>query len=330
MVLHTWGVRWILATVIGILSVVVLRLLVGATDFIAPAEVWATLQGHASDHRFNSLIWEIRFPRALACILIGAMLAGVGSSFQALFRNPLADPFIVGVSAGASVGVAWVNVAGRELMVGGLSSVGAATLTGLASLALVYGLAWTRGTVRINHLLLGGVVAGSLLSSVTTLILTMGGMDTNQVMRKLLGSMTPMFWPQVAILAVVLAIGTPILMRESRNLNALAVGEETAARLGVNVDRLKFTLLVTGTVMTATTVGVAGIIGFLGLVAPHLARRIFGIDWRASLPGAMAVGALLLALADLLAMRLGEIQVGVVTAILGAPFLLGLLRRSDG
>lgn len=310
----------------GVVACLVLRLAVGSTDILPLAEVWAGLTRTGSETA-QAIVWEIRLPRAVACLLIGASLAAVGSSFQALFRNPLADPYIVGVGSGASVGVALVNVGGMETSVGGLASVGAAMVGGLASLGLVLTLARSRGGTSVNTLLLAGVVTGSLLASLTTLILTVGGLDANHVLRKLLGSMTPMFWNQVAILTVGLAITAPILYAQSRALNALAIGEDTARSLGVDADRVKALLLVTGTLLAAACVGVAGIIGFLGLAAPHLARLWAGSDWRRSMPWAMAIGAVVLTLADLVAARLGEVQVGVVTAILAAPGLLWMLGR---
>jgi iron complex transport system permease protein len=261
------------------------------------------------------------------------MLALVGSALQAVFRNPLAEPYVVGVSSGASVGGAialvtgfgagWTGLArGLGLMIGAFPG-------GLIALFFVFALARRRGVVNAQTLLLAGVVTGSMLNAVLTFVLTLGGMDTNQILQWLLGSMTPAFWSKDNLLTSVLLIGAGILIGFSKQLNAFALGEDTAQRLGVNVGRLKLVVLVTSTAMVSACVGACGVIGFVGLVAPHVARRTLGVDWRISLIGSGFLASLLL-IADFLAQRTlpgGELQVGIVTAIIGAPFLLVLLRK---
>jgi len=200
---------------------------------------------------------------------------------------------------------------------------------GIGSLLLVLTLAHRRGIIDVTTLLLSGVVVGSFLSGVISLALYATG-ENSRVMQWLMGSMTPMFWSRVVILAVAAAIGPPILMLQSRKMNAFAIGESTARHLGINTSQLKATILITGTAMAAVCVGAVGIIGFLGLVAPHIARRILGVDWRVSMPGALLIGPTLLLTADVIAQRLipgMELPVGVITALLGAPFLLILLRK---
>lgn len=278
----------------------------------------------------SAIVWRIRLPRALACALVGAILGMVGSAFQALFRNPLAEPYIVGVSSGAAVGGATALMLGFGGWFGGLGLMACAFAGGAGSLALVLSLAGRRGRTDVQILLLSGVVIGAMLSAVLTLLLYSAGMDANQILHWMLGMATPMFWNKVAILAVAVVLGAAVLAPQGRKLNALAMNEETAQRLGIDAGRLKATILLTGTAMAAIAVGSVGVIGFLGLVAPHIARRLLGIDWRWSLLGAGAIGAGLLALSDILAQRVipgAEIPVGIVTAILGAPFLLVLMRR---
>ncbi|MEA2552245.1 MAG: iron complex transport system permease protein [Fimbriimonadaceae bacterium] len=258
------------------------------------------------------------------------MLSVVGSSFQALFRNPLADPYVVGVSSGAAVGGSAAIVLGLEGLWGGLGIMGLAFLGGLGSLLLVFGLARRRGVVDVSTLLLAGVVVGSLLAALTTLVLYAAGEDTNKVLRWLLGSMTPMFYDRLVVMAVAAAVGSAVLILQARQLNAFAISESTAKHLGIDTRRLKWIVLVTGTVLAAICVGAVGIIGFLGLVAPHISRRLLGVDWRLSMPGALMIGPTLLLMADVAAQRAlpnMELPVGVVTALLGAPFLLVLLRR---
>lgn len=258
----------------------------------------------------------------------------VGAAFQALFRNPLAEPYVVGVSSGAAVGGSLAIAVGLgSAWTGFAEGLGPMLLAfpcGLAALFLVFAISTRRGMVSVHTLLLAGVVTGSLLSAVLSFIMLAAGQDTNRILAWLLGSMTPMFWNRVVILAVATVVGGVVLVIHSKQLNLFAVGEETAQRLGVNVNRLKPVILIVGTAMVATTVGAVGIIGFLGLVAPHLTRRVLGIDWRLSLFGSGLSGAILLSLSDVIAQRLIpslEIPVGIVTAIVGAPFLLVLMRR---
>lgn len=309
----------------------VLHIGVGSSLWISPARVIAEIfRGNLEGaDPMNTVVWQIRLPRAMGCLLVGGLLGLVGSAFQALFRNPLAEPYVVGVSSGAAVGGSLALVLRLSEAFFGLAGLGMAFAGGLGSLGLVVTLARRRGVINVPTLLLAGVVVGSLLAALLSLILLAAGGDTNQVLRWLLGSMTPMFWPRVAILAATLAIGAAILTRETRRLNAFSVGEDSAQRLGVDTARLKKRVLVTGTAMAAVAVGSVGIVGFLGLVAPHIARKMLGIDLRQSLIGAGLIGAILLLLADLVAQRAvpgTELPVGAVTAILGAPTLLLLLR----
>jgi iron complex transport system permease protein len=306
-----------------------LHLGIGGT-WLGPGEVVSELLRGVSGERSNAVVWDIRMPRTIACVLVGAMLSAVGSSFQALFRNPLADPYVVGVSSGAAVGGVAAIALGWDAWWGGLGTMGLAFVSGLLSLGLVYGLARRRGTVDVATLLLAGVVVGSLLAALTTLILYALGQDTNRVLRWLLGSMTPMFWDRLGVLCIAAVIGISLLFLQTRELNAFAIGEGTARHLGINVGRLKWVVLVAGTGVTAICVGAVGIVGFLGLVAPHIGRRLLGVDWRMSMPAAILIGPMLLLFADVLAQRAirdMELPVGVVTALLGAPFMLLLLRR---
>jgi iron complex transport system permease protein len=276
----------------------------------------------------NVIIWQLRIPRAIGCVLVGGMLGLVGSAFQALFRNPLADPFIVGVSSGAMLGGVAAMLLGWDVQPLSMPLCGFAT--GLAALALVFALARRRRVVDVAGLLLAGAVTGSLLGSIQNLGIIMSGRDSNDVLRWTFGSMTPMSWERLALMAITFAAAGWLLVRQARRLNALAIGESTAVRLGVDVRRLRNTVLIAGTAMVAISVGSVGIIGFLGLAAPHIARRLLGVDWRFSMVGSMVTGSVLLLLADAISQRLGEVPVGFVTAILGAPSLLLLMRREKG
>lgn len=328
---------------VGCVAILILHVWMGSSDAHNPfalrmslPEVMAQLfSGRGGqDHVHNTMVWEVRLPRALACALVGGILGLVGSAFQALFRNPLADPYIVGTSSGAAVGGAiaiWLGFAGWA---GGMGLLLSAFATGVMSLAIVMTLGVHRGVVDTQRLLLAGVVMGAFLASAVAWVLMAAGEDSNRVMRWLLGSATPMFWDRIPPLAVALGVGATLLIVQSRRLNAFALGEETARRLGVSTGRLKPAILVTGTAMTAIAVGTVGVIGFLGLLAPHIARRCVGVDWRISLPASGLMGMMLLCASDILAqwgVPGAEIPVGVITALLGAPFLLVLLRKQvDG
>lgn len=283
----------------------------------------------------NTVVWALRLPRGIEGLLVGCILGLVGSAFQAQFRNPLADPYIVGVSSGAAVG----GVLALVLGLASLWMVGFGFITGMLALALVYGLARRRAVVDVNNLLLSGVAVGSLLAAVTSLILLAAGQDTNRVLAWLLGTLTTAHWPQIGLLALATFGGGAVLISQARKFNAVAFGEDTASRLGVDVSRFRTLVLTAGTAMVAVAVGSVGIIGFLGLVAPHIARRLVGVDWRWSLAASGLIGGILLLVADVLAQR-GmstlthtpgmEIPVGIVTALIGAPSLLILLRREPG
>lgn len=326
--------------VLGIVAILAFLVHVGAgssdshrlTLRLTPVEVASELLRGDTDagEAHNVIVWRIRLPRALACVLVGALLGTVGSAFQGLFRNPLADPYIVGVSSGAAVGGAAALLLGISAVWGGLGMMAFAFVGGVLTLFVVFGLARTRRTVDVQRLLLAGVVVGAMLAAVLTLMLALAGQDTNQMLRWLLGSMTPMNWTKLLILSVTLVVGVFLLLRQAKALNAFAMGEETAQRLGVPTRQLKTAVLGAGTAMTAVCVGAVGIIGFLGLVSPHVARRLVGVDWRWSMIGSGLVGMTVLCLADILAqwgVPGGELPVGVVTALVGAPFLMALLRR---
>jgi len=329
-------VLWVLFG--SVILALLVHLNVGSHEWYSPWQVAVELlRGPLpdSEHPFNNIIWSIRLPRVLECVCVGGILGAVGSAFQAQLRNPLAEPYVVGVSSGAAVGSALAMVLGFEAWFGGLGAAGCGFVTGMIALALVYFLASRRGGVDVSTLLLAGVIVGALLSSVLSLTILLAGQNSNRVLEALLGSMSTATFEKDAVLFVALVAGSIVLIRQTRLLNAFAMGEESAARMGVDVARLRKVVLITGTAMTAAAVGAVGIIGFLGLVAPHISRRVLGVDWRFSLIGSCLIGATLLIVADLIAQRIGsvfnialtEVPVGIVTAVIGAPSLLILIRK---
>lgn len=309
-------------------AALVLHVVVGGSVSISAWDVLRIVAaGPGSDDPLAVIVWQIRLPRALAAAGVGALLAASGSAFQSLFRNPLAEPYVLGVSSGAALGgaaaIAFGFAAGLLLPVAALAG-------GALSLALALSLARAKGGVQVETLLIAGVVVGSMLSALLTLVLLLAGQDTNVVLRWLLGSLTPMSWEKTALVWGAAALLLPFMAGRLRTLNAMAMGEAAAFRSGASVDREKLWTLCLGTAMTGAAVGAAGVVPFLGLVAPHLARRWAGADARRSWPVATLLGAILLTVSDLVAQRvtLGlELPVGAVTAVLGAPALLWLLRR---
>ncbi len=284
------------------------------------------------DGLLYTVIWKIRLPRALGCILGGGLLGGVGSVFQALFRNPLADPYVLGVSSGAAMGGTLVILLGYGSAFGGLAMVATSLLTGMISLGIIIGISSRNGFLNISTLLLAGIVMGSFQSGIITTFLLLAGEDFNHVFRWLMGSTTPMFWNHLGLMAITLIAGGILLLYQTRALNVFSVGESSAKRLGIPTSRVKGIVLIAGTAMTAVVVGCMGILGFIGLVAPHISRRILKVDLRFSFLGSILVGSFLLLGADLVAQRLFspvELPVGVVTTILGAPVLIHLLRKKE-
>ena len=316
---------------------------------LSPGEVWAALRHGPNGQTPNdAILWSLRLPRILLAALVGGSLAMAGLAFQALLRNSLADPYIVGVSAGASVGAEAILLASGEAWMGGLALPLTAFGGATAAMLVVYALARRQGRVPVTTLLLAGVVISSFLGGISTLMLLLGPpSDTAHILGRLMGSLQDAGSPlseqlpggiagqpfqQCAAQLLFLVVGGLVLLRESLAMNLFALGEESAQQLGVEAERFKALMIVTGSLLTAATVAFVGMIGFVGLMSPHIARRLARTpDHRAVLPLATLSGAILMVWADTLArLVLGngrELPVGVVTAFLGAPFFCWLLRR---
>lgn len=314
------------------LAALLVHIGIGSFEWYAPWDVLRELfRGPQDDTVINRIVWNLRLTRGLEAGLVGALLGGVGVTFQAYFRNPLAEPYIVGTSSGAAVGSAIILVSGLSTgVLGVLAMPIAAFAGGLGTLLLVLALSRKRGVTDSQRLLLAGVVLSTLLYSVLSLILLASGESTTRVLQFLLGHFGNARWENVILLVPTLLFGSIGLFRLSKSLNAMMVSSETAITLGVDPSRLRWSVLIWGTILTSICVGTAGVIGFVGLVAPHIARRIVGPDLRKSLFASIGIGTILILLADAIAQR-GvrgvELPVGVVTAIFGAPTLLYLLRR---
>jgi iron complex transport system permease protein len=319
---------------------------IGSSAWVKP---WVVaehiLRGHHIGDSTSNIIWELRLPRAFEAALVGAILGASGSALQTLFRNQLAEPYIVGSSSGAAIGAAlvlvlspWISrisasIWDQEKLAHLLVTLGmpiTGFFTGLLTLSLVASLAKKRGVIETPTLLLAGVVVATMLSSVLSFMILASGNDQRIVLRWMLGSFDEAFWDTIRLMAVVFAVSYFFLHRSTQRLNAMSLGEEGAKALGVNPVTLRRTVLVCVTAMTSVTVGAVGIIGFVGLVAPHVARRLVGSDLRATLPLSAVFGSLLMLFADAIAQRGMQgagFPVGIVTSIIGAPVLLILLKR---
>lgn len=277
--------------------------------------------------RYDVIIWDIRLPRVVLAVIVGLLLATSGAALQGLLLNPLADPYTVGVSSGAALGASIAIACGWLGWFYGFGVPVVAFVFACAAMLVVYSMARFAGRVSMNSFLLAGIVVGSFLWAVLTFVMTLARQDLTTIMFWLLGSLADKPWSYVVMTLPFAALGLIILYALARDLNVFSLGEETAQHLGIETETLKIIVIATTSLITAAAVSVSGIIGFVGLVVPHIARRVFGADHRVLLPTAALLGAILMVLADMAARALGELPVGVVTAMIGAPFFLYLLRR---
>jgi iron complex transport system permease protein len=306
----------------------VLSVAVGAVP-LSPGSVLDALLGRG-DAMTRAIIVELRLPRAALAALIGAGLAVAGTVFQALLRNPLAEPYILGVSGGAAVAAVAVLV-----LVGAAApwAVPAAAFAGgVGAILLVFRIASSTGSVLDTRvLLLAGVVVGAFFNALILLLLTFAEVETfRSAVFWMMGSLAGATWPAVGMLAVYLVPSLVVLFALARPLNLMAIGEETALYLGARVERIKWTAYLVASLLVAAGVAAAGIIGFVGLIVPHALRLIWGADHRFLLPGTALAGAAFLLLADTVARTVAapvELPVGVVTALIGVPVFVVLLTR---
>ena len=278
-----------------------------------------------------TVILDIRLPRVILAGLVGAALATAGATYQGLFRNPLADPYLIGVAQGASLGA----VVGFLLPITwqgfGLTVIPLFSFIGaLLSTTTVYLLARVGKTLPVTTLILAGVALGALLGSIVSYLIISSGEEMHGIIFWMMGSFSLSQWSEIRIVLPYVAVGTAVIIIFARLLNVMQLDEEQAQQLGVNVERLKIILLAAATLITAASVAFVGTIGFVGIIIPHAVRLIWGADHRFLLPLSVLTAAIFMILTDLLArtvMAPTEIPIGVITAICGAPFFLYLLRR---
>lgn len=305
---------------------------------VGPVEIVAILLHHAgieTDIEFtrqqDAVVWAIRIPRVLLATMVGAALAISGAVLQGIFRNPLADPSIIGVSSGAAFGAVTVIVLGATPL-GLMTTPVAAFVGGIVTTLVIWSLSRRNGRVDTVTLILVGVAINSMIGAAMGML---NYIADDQQLRSVvfwsMGSLGGATWKANTAILPLVALGFIVLPRKARDLNLLVLGEREARHLGVDVDRTRFLLILVVALTTAAAVAFAGVIGFVGLIVPHLIRLVAGPDHRVLLPASALAGATLLVLTDLLARTIvspAELPIGVVTALLGAPFFLFLLLKT--
>ena len=278
----------------------------------------------------ETIVLDLRLPRVLEAMVVGLGLAVAGTTFQGLLRNPLADPYVLGTASGAALGAAVAVLIPVRIVIleFGLLQ-GLAFLGALVSVTVVYRLARVGGGAPMTSLLLTGYAFGSMLAAGLAMAMYLSGTALRQIFAYLLGSFESASWARLGGLIPIVAVASLLVLARARSLNGMLLGEDAAAHLGVDVRRERAILLALASLITAACVAVSGLIGFVGLVVPHVVRLVVGPNARLVLPLSALGGAGLMALADVLARSLGDIPVGVVTAAIGAPFFLFLLRRTQ-
>ena len=281
---------------------------------------------------FGAIILAVRLPHTVLVALTGAALASSGAAYQGLFRNPLADPYLIGVASGAGLGaVAAMSLAGTTNMLGLYIIPVGAFIGALSTVLLVYNLARVNGMVPLTTLILAGVAIGSFASALTSFLMLRTDLQIQRAISFLLGGSPMTGWEPVIASLPYMIIGMGLLSFSGHTLNVLQFGEEEAKQMGLAVDRAKIFVIVTASLTTAVAVAFSGVIGFVGLIVPHIIRIVWGPDYKRLIPLSIIAGGSALLIADMLARILlapSTLPVGIVTALAGTPFFLWILRRA--
>lgn len=321
-----------------LLAAVLLGLALGPTT-IAPGDTMRVLLSHLGigsadgvTQATRTIVWDVRLPRVLLAGLVGATLAMSGATYQGVFRNPLADPYLIGVATGAALGATIVIVSGVNVAWHGLSLLPLAAFTGaLVSVVVVYGVARVGNTVPVTTLILAGVAVSALSTAATSYLMIHNTTNAGLIFSVTLGGFNTATWPKLLWVLPYAVPAAIVILAHRRVINVLSLDEDQARYLGVDVERTKLLLLGASSLAAAAAVSVGGTIGFVGLVVPHAVRLVWGPDNRQLLPMSMLTGGAFLIVADILARTLdrpAEIPVGIITACCGVPFFLYLLRRA--
>lgn len=279
----------------------------------------------------QAIIWDIRLPRIITGVFVGAGLAFSGTVFQALLRNPLADPYTIGISTGAALGATSAIFLSAILQIASIPVMPAAFVGAVGTLFLVIKIAGSKGSFHSSSLIVAGIIVSSIGSAAISLLKSLSGDEVSLIVFWLMGSLASRTWQHVMVLVPVILIGGLVATVYGRELNLLSIGEEDALSLGVHVKHVRLILLITASLMTAACVSVSGIIGFVGLVIPHIIRQFVTTDHKYLLPLSGLFGAGLLMIADNITrvLLVVELPVGVLTTLLGGPFFIYLFTRKD-
>ncbi|KAF0107576.1 MAG: iron complex transport system permease protein [Anaerolineaceae bacterium] len=316
-----------------LLLAILLSIAIGSV-FIPPADLWRVLTGQPPQTvtRAAVIVLTLRLPRTALILLAGAALGASGAAYQGVFRNPLADPYLIGTASGAGLGAVLAMSVNWPYTTAGLLAIPAAAFVGaLAAVFLVYLLARVGKTVPTTNLILAGVAFSAFATGLTAFLMLQSTGELRRAIAWLLGGSTFTGWGPVLVILPFLVIGLGGLLLAGHSLNVLQFGDDQARQMGLPVGRARTLILLAASLATASAVAFSGIIGFIGLIIPHVMRLWFGADYRRLLPLAMIGGAAALLLADVLArvvMAPQELPVGVVTALAGAPFFVWVLRRA--
>jgi len=317
----------ILSTAVGPVAIppnVIFKIILARLPFAAIEVDWP--------NTFNTILYQIRLPHTALMALTGMALGASGAAYQGLFRNPLADPYIIGVASGAGLAAVLTMSLRWPSTTLGLLTIPAAAFAGaLITVGIVYMLARVGRTTPITTLILAGVAVSTFTSALTSLIMLLSTDELYRAIAWLLGGSALGGWPSVLAALPYLLVGLAVLLFLGRPLNVLQFGDEQALQLGLNVEQYKLVIVAASSLVAATAVSFSGIIGFIGLVVPHLVRLLWGPDYRRLIPLATIVGGVVLLASDIVARTVlapRELPVGIVTAVIGAPFFLWLLRRA--
>ena len=291
---------------------------------------FASLSG--IDETFQMIILNLRLPRIILAALVGAGLSVVGTSFQGVFKNPMADPYVLGISSGAALGATLTIAFGAGITFLGFSFITVNAFIGaILTTFIVYNIARVGSKIPSTTLLLSGISTSYLLSSIISLVMIFKREDIEKIVMWTMGSLSTANWDQVIILLMVVVPSIAVIYFFSRDMNIMLLGEDSARNLGIEVEKIKKTILFISTVMVAGAVSFTGIIGFVGLIIPHTIRMILGPNHKVVIPFSALLGAIFLIICDTLARTIippQEIPVGIITSIFGVPFFLYLLYKT--
>jgi len=329
---------WILPLGLGIVLLVSMWVAAGIGVIPIPVKVilqslgqkFGMCQNVAIADYYQVTLWQLRIPRIVMSVLAGAALAICGGVFQSIFRNPVCDPYILGISSGASIGAAIAFILGWDAVVFGITL--PALVTALLTLFLILGIARIKGKHNTDTLLLIGIALNFFISAMITLLIVMNQKEMHKIYFWTMGSLTHVSWLEIAWLLPIMVLCISILFYYSKAMNIMQVGTETAQTLGIDTQKTTYIVLITSSVLISVVVSFCGSIGFIGLIMPHVARLLFGSNNRRLFTYSLFFGAFFLLIADTLARTIAapaELPVGSITALAGAPYFIYLILRKQ-